>query len=294
MKRFKVSGSQKITMRDSGIVETYFSEIAANKSLTMEEEQELIRRYKNGDREAANKIIKANLKFVVSVAKTYYSGHTQFMDLVSEGNIGLLKALERYDETRNFKFISYAVWWVRQSIMLYMSEKERVIRIPGNKTTNMIKVKNFVDSFYKDHGGIPTDFQICEELKLSKEEYFDIIALLKPTLSIQQKVGAQTDDDNNLEEMLPSDFFESSEDTLNREDIKKNIKIILSLLKPREADILKAHFELLDEEGNIMKTKDQLEEEYNISKTRINQLQHDVLRSLRCRFGMKRLQELLN
>lgn len=294
MKQFQISSSQKITSRDSEIVKTYLNEIAANKPLTIQEEQELIRKYKNGDREAANKLIKANLKFVVSVAKTYCSPHVQFMDLVSEGNVGLLKALERYDETRNLKFISYAVWWIRQSIIQYLSEKEKVIRIPRNKTTTLIKVKSFVDSFYMDYGGIPTDYQICEKLEITKEEYIDVVALLKPILSIQQKTGDQTNDDYTIEGMLKSDFFESSEDTLNKQDIKNGVKLILSLLSQREADILTAHFGLLDDEGNIIKTKEQIEIEYNITNIKVNQLQRDAIMKLRWRVGIKKLKKLLN
>jgi len=291
MKQFKVKHT--ITNKDSDLVERYFSEIANNKPLLLEEEKSLIKKFKNGDREAANKLIQANLKFVVSVAKTYYSGKTPFMDLVSEGNLGLFKALDKYDENRDLKFISYAVWWIRQSILQYINETEKIIRLPGNKSQDYLNVKKFIDNFFKKNGCIPTDQEICDGLDMSMSQYFDVLSITKRTRSISEPIGGGGDEDIYLEDTLESNFFINSDEQLNEKDIKKNIKILLSLLNKRDADIISAQFELLDDYGNRLKTTEQIQDEYNISETRINQLKHSVIVKLRCKFGIKKLQDLL-
>jgi len=289
----KVYGS-KITNRDSPMLEIYFSEIKNNKPLSMQEEQELIRRFKSGDRNAANKLIKANLKFVVSVAKSYYSGRTPLCDLISEGNIGLFKALEKYDETRNLKFISYAVWWIRQSIMQYMGEKERIIKLPGNKNQNLIKIKNFVDLYFKENGIMPSDSTVYESLLMTKDEYLSTTQSSLVTSSLHQPIDLGQGDSVNLEDVIESDFFELPDSFLNKKDIQNNVQKLLSRLDSRDADILTAHFQLLDIDGNRLKTIEQVIDEHKISETRINQLKHEILRKIRCRFGVKKLQLLLS
>jgi RNA polymerase primary sigma factor len=276
-------------------MESYLREIHPNGSLTAQQENDLMERYKeSGDVVAFEKLIKANLKFVVSVAKAYQNKNTPLSDLISEGNIGLIKALEKYDPSRGFKFFSYAVWWIRQSIMQYLNDTQRMVRLPNNKSQDHGKIKKFIDLYYKKNGIIPTSDVICESIGLNETSYNQIMKFSTDFKSLSQNIDNGGGDGNDfcLEEMVESNFFDSPDRQTNLKDLKSSINSILSKLKEIEADILRADFEFLDDLGNIQITRDQISEKYRLTETRINQIRQVALIKLRSRFGIKKLQVL--
>lgn len=293
MKQIKITN--KITKRETRSIESYFNDIASTPTLTREEETDLIKRYReSNDQKAFEKIINSNLKFVVSVAKNYQSNKVPLLDLISEGNVGLIKAVDRFDETKGHKFISYAVWWIRQTILQSINDTERLIRLPANKSQMISKIKKFIDDYYKEYGTSPSNDEICEYMGISRYDLNEINQASDNHVSLNSPNSFDDEDTTCLEELVPSDFFSSPEENIFKRDVKNKTEQLLSLLHPREADILAASFELLDEQGNIKQTMETIQKKYGISETRINQIKKNILVKIRCRFGIKNLQKFLN
>jgi len=293
MRQIKITN--RITNRETKSIELYFNEIASIPTLTEQEEQKLIKKYRESkDQKALEKLINSNLKFVVSVAKNYQSTKVPLLDLISDGNVGLIKAVDRFDESKGYKFISYAVWWIRQSILESINDTERLIRLPANKSQMISKIKKFVDDFYKEKGIIPSNNDICDYFNISSYNLNEINQVSGNHASLNSPTLEDDDSSSSLEEMVASDFFESPDFSLSKNDVKDKINILLNLLNPREADILRASFELLDDYGNHQQTMETVREKYKISETRVNQIKKDILIKIRCRFGIKNLQKLLH
>jgi RNA polymerase primary sigma factor len=290
MRQFKVQ--KNITQRDSDNVNIYLREIAKAPVLTKEEEQKLISQYRNGDAIAREKILKSNLKFVVSVAKSYHTNKLELNDIISEGNIGLIKALERFDSSRNFKFISYAVWWIRQQIMESIAENESSMHLPANKYSLYSKYKRFIDSYYKQFGTTPTNEEITAELGIRKEELLNVI-YANDVRSISQKYTNGNDEDSCLEDIIESKAFERPDETLDKKDFNTMIQRFLNTLSTKEKDVINACFGFTDSEGNVLRTIEQVKQIHKIENARIEQIQKHALMKMRSKFGVKRLRQFL-
>ncbi len=292
MRQIKITN--RITNRETKSIEIYLNEIASTPILTAEEERDLIKRYKESkDQVALEKIIRSNLKFVISVAKNYQSTRVPLVDLISEGNVGLIKAIDRFDQSKGYKFISYAVWWIRQTILQSINDTERLIRLPANKSQMISKIKNFTDDFYKDQGLYPSNDDICEYMEISRYDLNEINQAAANHRSLNSPSSPHEEDSSCLEELIPSNFFPSPEEEILKKDIKNKAEILLNILSPREADILRASFGLLDEQGNLQQTMETIQEKYGISETRINQIRKNIIVKIRCRPGIKNLQKIL-
>ena len=292
MKKFKISGA-KITNRDYQTTDRYFKEISSKASLTIEEESILFKRYKEyGDQVAFDKLILSNSKFVISVAKGYQTKNVALADLISEGNIGLIRAVNKYDETKGFKFFSYAVWWIRQSIMSYLSEKHRIIRLPNNKSQELVKIKKFVDSFYKKYGSTPSSDEVCLVLGLSEESYNRSMDMSHEIKSLSQTIS-NDGDELCFEDQVSSNFFDAPDQKIDMDDLKNGVQGLLKILTKRESDIIMADFEFRDHQGNIIITREHIQQMYDVTETRINQLKQRAIITLRSRYGIKSLKKLL-
>src|SRR6056297_3588947 len=232
MRQLKIT--KQITNRDTKSLEKYFQEISKIDLITADEEVELARRIREGDQIALNKLVNANLRFVVSAAKQYQGSGLRLSDLINEGNIGLVKAAKRFDETRGFKFISYAVWWIRQSILQAISQQSRLVRLPLNKVDVVTKMRKIYQELEKEFDREPTTAEIAEAMELSKSEIEDTIMAAAKELSMDGISGDE--DEASLLDVLPSTNVIDPEDSLNEESLHMEVDRALSLLSKREAD----------------------------------------------------------
>lgn len=275
MRELKIS--QSITLRDSKSIEKYLSEISRLDLISIEEEIELAGKIRNGDQLALEKLVKANLRFVVSVAKQYQNNHLPLMDLISEGNIGLVKAAQRYDETRGFKFISYAVWWIRQSIMQAMSEQGRMIRLPLNKVGALTKINNSFAELEQKYEREPTHEELAEGMELTLEVITETLKYAPGHVSMDAPFeGGET--------TAYIDVLEDVEATVAdqglayTDSLKLDIEKVLSLLSAREQDIIKMYFGLGEEEPM---TLNEIGTNLSLTQERIRQIKDKAIRKLR-------------
>ena len=263
-------------MYSSRVLDQYFEEIGKETLLSPEEEIALTRNARNGDRESLERLLKANLRFVVSIAKKYQNHGISLEDLISEGNIGLIKAAKRFDETRGFKFISYAVWWIRQSILQAISQQSRLVRLPLNKVDVVTKMRKIYQELEKEFDREPTTAEIAEAMELSKSEIEDTIMAAAKELSMDGISGDE--DEASLLDVLPSTNVIDPEDSLNEESLHMEVEGALSVLSKREADIIRSYFGLDSEQAM---TLEQIGDEYNLTRERIRQIKEKALSKLR-------------
>lgn len=275
MRQLKITNN--ITSRESLSLDKYLSDINKIDLLTIEEEAELAKRIKEGDDQALDILTKANLRFVVSVAKKYQNNGLSLSDLINEGNIGLIKAARRFDETKGFKFISYAVWWIRQSILQAIVEHSRIIRLPHNKINNLSKINEVFLSFVQEFEREPTYDELSELLDIPVA---DVKVILQSTGRHLSTDAPISDEENasSLIDTISDPNITSPDMILLQQSIKDEIKFGLSFLAPKEEKILKAFFGI-DHVKSM--TLDEISQYYNTSKERVRQIKDRALRKLR-------------
>jgi RNA polymerase primary sigma factor len=265
------------TNRDSPSLDKYLIEIGKEELISPEEEIELAKRIKKGDRKALEKLTKANLRFVVSVAKQHQNKGLTLPDLIEEGNLGLIKAAQRFDETRGFKFISYAVWWIRQSILQAIAENSRIVRLPYNQSAKVKKVNKAIINLEQCYERNPSVEEIAEYMELSKMEVLDIIALDK-----DRHISIDAPFNNDEEEGKPLDFMEDSifpqpDKPMMDESLKEEIDRVMSTISERQREILKMFFG----HGYSEMTLEEIGEKFGLVRERVRQIKEEAIRKLR-------------
>lgn len=235
MRQLKITKS--ITNRESASLDKYLQEIGKEELITVEEEVELAQRIKKGDQEALEKLTKANLRFVVSVAKQYQNQGLSLPDLINEGNLGLIKAAEKFDETRGFKFISYAVWWIRQSILQALAEQSRIVRLPLNQVGSLNKINKAFARFEQEHERTPSPEELASELELPKEKVTDTLRVAGRHVSVDAPFA--DGEDNSLLDVLVNPDSPNADRGLINESLATEVDRALETLTERERDIIK-------------------------------------------------------
>ena len=286
MRQLKITKS--ITNRNSPSLDKYLQDIGKESLLSVEQEVDLAQRIRRGDHTALEKLTKANLRFVVSVAKQYQHQGLSLPDLINEGNMGLIKAAGKFDETRGFKFISYAVWWIRQSILQALAEQSRIVRLPLNQVGSVNKIYKFFAKFQQEFNREPTAKEIGEELNLTGQKISQVLKAAGKHMSMDAPLGYDSDS-NSLVDVLENTNIESSDVTLMRESLLKEIERALSTLPEREAFIIKHFFGINAEEYSLREIGDIL----GLTRERVRQLKERSLRKLRKTSRSKHLKTFL-
>ncbi len=274
MKQLKIT--KQITTRESLSLDKYLQEISKYDLIDSEEEAKLSYKIKKGDLNALNKLVTANLRFVVSVAKQYQNQGLTLSDLINEGNIGLIKASYRFDQTKGFKFISYAVWWIRQSILQALAEHSRIIRLPLNKITTASKVNKTFYKLLQQYHREPTIKEIAEELEIAPKDVKKAITFNEKTLSMDNPIS--TDENMNLYSIIINKNTDSPENNLLKQSLTIELKRVLTTIPFRESEIIKQYF------GLEMQTPLTLEEigiQFGITRERVRQLKIRTLKILK-------------
>lgn len=269
-------------------IEKYLEEIGGYSPLAPEDEIELARQIRKGNARALDKLVKANLRFVISVAKEYQGQGLPLQDLISEGNLGLIKAAQRFDETRGFKFISYAVWWIRQSILQALAEQSRVVRLPLNRVGAINKVGRALEELEKKYGREPSMEEIADKMEMTAYEVADVLKTSARHLSLDEPF--KEDEGNSLLDILESDRYAPPDDTLMQESLQVEIDKVLSTLKPREAEIIRLYFGL---DGDRPLTLEEIGEHFKLTRERVRQIKEKALRRLRHRSRLEPLRKYL-
>ena len=254
-------------------LEKYFREIGLCNPIPPSEEVELTRRVRAGDSSALDKLVSANLRFVVSVAKQYQGHGLSLEDLISEGNLGLLKAAQKYDETRGFKFISYAVWWIRQTILSALADQTRMVRLPMNRISSIHKVRKVVEKLHKKYERRPSLYEIADYLELTDKEVGDVLNTSAQHLSLDEPF--LKDASSKVLVVLESDL---TDDDVMKESLSQEINNILTGLEPREADIIRYAFGLV---GERPLTLEEIGAHYGLTRERIRQIREKAIRRMR-------------
>ena len=273
MRQLKITKS--ITNRESQALEKYLQEIGHEELLTVDEEVELAQRIKKGDRKALEKLTKANLRFVVSVAKQYQNQGLSLPDLINEGNLGLIKAAEKFDETRGFKFISYAVWWIRQSILQAIAEQSRMVRLPLNQAGAVNKINRALSKFEQENERRPSVNEIAESIDLPEEKVETAMKMNTRHVSVDAPFA--DGDDNNLLDVLTNDDAPMADAELVKESLRNEISRALDTLNERERNILKAAFGI----GMQEMTLEEIGQKYGLTRERVRQIREKAIRRLR-------------
>lgn len=272
MRQLKISKS--ITQRDPAL-DKYLQEISREPMISIEEEIELAQRIRQGDRKALDKLTRANLRFVVSVAKQYQNQGLSLLDLINEGNLGLIKAAEKFDETRGFKFISYAVWWIRQSILQALAEQSRGIRLPLNQVGLLNKINKELARFEQQHERRPSDEELASALDLPVEKISDTLKQSGRQVSVDAPFAEG--EENNLLDVLPSNDSPTTDHSLISQSLATEIDRALSTLTPREKEILQLLFGI----GCQELTLEEIGDRFGLTRERVRQIKEKALRRLR-------------
>ena len=270
--------TKQFTNRESKSLDQYLQEIGKVDLLIPEEEIELAIRIKKGDEVAKEKLVKANLRFVVSVAKQFQNQGLSLGDLINEGNIGLIKAAQRFDETRGFKFISYAVWWVRQSIMQALADQSRVVRLPLNSVGNLTKISKAFRDLEQEFERKPTTEELAKILDMTTDEVAYALQISGRHISMDAPLKAGDENKNSLMDVLPNEHQPLPDKDLMNESLKNELANALSILSKREAEVIKLAFGI--GAGNKA-TLEEIGERFNLTRERIRQIKEKALRKLR-------------
>ncbi len=273
MRQLKITKS--ITNRESASLDKYLQEIGREDLITVEEEVELAQAIKKGDRQALEKLTRANLRFVVSVAKQYQNQGLSLPDLINEGNLGLIKAAEKFDETRGFKFISYAVWWIRQSILQALAEQSRIVRLPLNQVGSLNKISKAFQKFEQENERKPSAEELAHELDISVDKVADSLKVSGRHISMDAPFVEG--EDNSLLDVLVNDDSPMSDKTLLNESLQKEIDRALSTLTERESDIVKMFFGI----GCQEMTLEEIGDKFQLTRERVRQIKEKAIRRLR-------------
>ncbi|CAN5379922.1 sigma-70 family RNA polymerase sigma factor [soil metagenome] len=275
MRQLKITN--QITQRDSLALEKYLQEIAKVKLLTGDDEVRLAQRIKEGDSDALESLVKANLRFVVSVAKQYQNQGLPLSDLVNEGNLGLIKAAQKFDETRGFKFISYAVWWIRQSILQSLVEQSRIVRMPMNKIGSYNKITAAMSIFEQEFQREPTHEELEDLLEISSKEIEELIKGASRHISMDAPMGEEGDS-GSLYDVLVDDDASDTERRMMKESLKKEINKVLAMLPKRDAEIVMYYYGL---KGEGYMTLEEIGKIFDLTRERVRQIKERALRRLR-------------
>ncbi len=268
--------AKKIKTRENQSLDRYLQEIGEVELLTPEEEIELARRIKKNDQKALEKLTKANLRFVVSVAKQYQNQGLSLGDLINEGNLGLIKAAKRFDETRGFKFISYAVWWIRQSILQALAEQSRVVRLPLNRVGALNKIGKAFSNLEQEYEREPSASEIAEELEMTPYEVSDTLKISGKHLSLDAPFNEG--DDNRLLDVIEDEQQPPPDDPLLNESLRIEVRRALKTLSEREAEVIRLYFGL---EREHPLTLEEIGERFNLTRERVRQIKEKAIRRLR-------------
>ena len=273
MRQLKITKS--ITNRESASLDKYLQEIGKEELITVEEEVELAQRIRKGDQEALEKLTKANLRFVVSVAKQYQNQGLSLPDLINEGNLGLIKAAEKFDETRGFKFISYAVWWIRQSILQALAEQSRIVRLPLNQVGSLNKINKAFARFEQEHERTPSPEELATELYLPPEKVTDTLRVAGRHVSVDAPFA--DGEDNSLLDVLVNPDSPNADRGLISESLSTEVDRALETLTERERDIIKYFFGI----GCSEMTLEEIGEKFDLTRERVRQIKEKAIRRLR-------------
>lgn len=274
MRQLKIS--KQITNRESQSLDKYLQEIGKVDLLTPDEEVDLAKRIRDGDQFALEKLTKANLRFVVSVAKQYQNQGLSLGDLINEGNLGLIKAAQRFDETRGFKFISYAVWWIRQSILQALAEQSRIVRLPLNRVGSLNKISKTYSDLEQKLEREPSPGEIAEVLDISDKEVFETIKISGRHVSMDAPFVQG--EENSLLDVLENDSEVTPDSELINDSLRREVQRALSTLTQREADVIALYFGL---NGEHAMTLEEIGEKFNLTRERVRQIKEKAIRRLR-------------
>lgn len=274
MRQLKITKS--ITNRESASLDKYLQEIGREDLITAEDEVELAKRIKQGDQLALEKLVRANLRFVVSVAKQYQNQGLTLPDLINEGNLGLIKAAQRFDETRGFKFISYAVWWIRQSILQALAEQSRIVRLPLNQVGSLNKINKAFSKLEQQYEREPSSDELAEMLDLPEEKIADTIKVSGRHVSVDAPF--QEGEDGTLLDVLQNNDSPRADKTLMTESLQREIERSLSTLTERERDVIKLFFGIGMNHGL---TLEEIGAKFDLTRERVRQIKEKAIRRLR-------------
>ena len=274
MRQLKISKS--ITNRESASLDRYLQEIGREELISIDQEVELAQAIKRGDRRALDKMTRANLRFVVSVAKQYQNQGLSLPDLINEGNLGLIKAAEKFDETRGFKFISYAVWWIRQAILQALAEQARIVRLPLNQVGTLNKISKALAKFEQENERRPSAEELAKELNLPEDKITETLKVAGRHISVDAPFVEG--EENSLLDVLTSDDTPSTDSVLLDESLSSEINQVLTNLTEREAEIVKCFFGIC---GYPEMTLDEIGMKYDLTRERVRQIKEKAIRKLR-------------
>ena len=273
MRQLKITKS--ITNRESASLDKYLQEIGREELISVAEEVELAQRIKKGDHEALERLTRANLRFVVSVAKQYQNQGLSLPDLINEGNLGLIRAAQKFDETRGFKFISYAVWWIRQSILQALAEQSRIVRLPLNQVGSLNKISKELSKFEQENERRPSAEELAERLGMPVDKVSDTLKVSGRHISVDAPFAEG--EDNSLLDVLPNDESPMADQTLNKESLSQEIDRALKQLYDREREILKMFFGI----GYPEMTLEEIGEKFDLTRERVRQIKEKAIKRLK-------------
>jgi RNA polymerase primary sigma factor len=274
MRQLKINKS--ITNRENASLDKYLTDIGKEDLITAEEEVRLAQRIKEGDEIALNKLVKANLRFVVSVSKQYQNQGLSLPDLINEGNVGLIKAARRFDETRGFKFISYAVWWIRQSILQALAEQSRIVRLPLNQVGSINKIKKTISLLEQELNRAPSEEEIATHLETSEFKINAAMRISNRSVSIDAPISA--DDDVTMVDFIVSKDALSSDDHLIKESLTQEIQRSLSTLTEKEREVVNLYYGIGMNHGL---TLDEIGDKFDLTRERVRQIKEKAIRRLK-------------
>jgi RNA polymerase primary sigma factor len=288
MRQLKIT--KQVTNRETASLDKYLLEISRVDLITAEEEVELSRRIKMGDQRALERLTKANLRFVVSVAKQYQNQGLTLPDLINEGNVGLIKAAQRFDETRGFKFISYAVWWIRQSILQALAEQARIVRLPLNKIGSISKINRMFSELEQKLERPPSADELAVELEVSVDEVKQALASSGRHMSMDAPLIEGDESSSSMYDVIQNDSLPSPEKELLSDSLKKEINRSLTTLTPREATVVKLFYGL---DNHTQMSLDEIGKRFDLTRERVRQIKEKAVRRLRHTSRSKHLKTYL-
>ncbi len=274
MRQLKIQ--KQVTNRETASLDKYLQEIGRVDLITAEEEVVLAQKIKQGDQRALEKLAKANLRFVVSVSKQYQNQGLSLPDLINEGNLGLIKAAQRFDETRGFKFISYAVWWIRQSILQALAEQSRIVRLPLNKIGSINKINKTYAALEQELGRAPNHEEIAEKLDVSVREVKE--SMKNAGRHVSMDAPLIQDEDTNMYDVIRQNDTPTPETGLLYDSLRKEISRAISTLTPRESDVIRLYFGL---DGEHPMTLEEIGEKFDLTRERVRQIKEKAIRRLK-------------
>lgn len=267
---------KQVTNRETASLDKYLQEIGKVEMITPEEEVRLAQRIRQGDQEALQKLTKSNLRFVISVSKQYQNQGLSLSDLINEGNLGLIKAAQRFDETRGFKFISYAVWWIRQSILQALAEQSRIVRLPLNKIGAINKINKAFAAFEQQYQREPNPDELAEMLQISENEVRE--SLKNSGRHISMDAPITQDEEVSMYDVLTNEDGQNPDRGLMFESLRSEIERAITTLTPREADVLRLFFGL---NGRTPMTLEEISEHFDLTRERVRQIKEKAIRRLK-------------